>query len=77
MAWDVLLGLGLPLKEKSDAWEHLQILRSTYGTRLQELMDFLLAPRGFWGDSAEDTVAEEVARSTAEAYRRARHKRPR
>jgi hypothetical protein len=77
IAWDILLGLGLPLKEKPDAWERLQLLRSTYGTRLQELMDFLVAPRGFWGDSAEATVAEEVARSTAEAYSRARRKRPR
>jgi hypothetical protein len=40
-------------------------------------MDFLLAPRGFWGDSAEATVAEEVAQSTAEAYRRARRNPPR
>jgi hypothetical protein len=77
IAWDILLGLGLPLKEKTDAWEQLRLLRNSYGTRLQELMDFLVAPRGFWGHSAENTVAEEVAQSTAEAYRRARHKRPR
>jgi hypothetical protein len=74
IAWDILLGLGLPLKEKTEAWEHLQLLRGTYGTRLQELMDFLVAPRGFWGHSAEDTVADEVAQSTAEAYSRARRK---
>ena len=74
IAWDTLLGLGLPLKEKSEAWEHLQLQRTTYGNRLQELMDFLVAPRGFWGHSAEDTVVEEVAQSTAEAYSRARRK---
>jgi hypothetical protein len=74
VAWEVLLGLGLPLRNKSDSWERLQVLRSSYGTRLQELMDFLIAPRGFWGHSAEATVAEEVARSTAEAYGRARRR---
>ena len=75
IAWDVLAQLGLPLREKPDAWERLQVLRASYGTRLQELMDFLLAPRGFWGHSAEDTVSQEVAESTAEAYRRARRRR--
>jgi hypothetical protein len=70
-AWDLLLGLGLPLREKEDAWERLQTLRQPYGDRLQELMDFLVAPRGFWGHSAEETVAQEVARSTAEAQARA------
>lgn len=34
--------------------------------------DFLVAPRGFWGHSAEDTVTEEVAQPTAEAHHRAR-----
>ena len=71
----MLAQLGLPLREKPDAWERLQVLRASYGTRLQELMDFLLAPRGFWGHSAEDTVRQEVAESTAEAYRRARRRR--
>jgi len=72
IAWDVLLGLGLPLKEKPKAWQDLQDLRNSYGNRLQELMDFLVAPRGFWGHSAEETVAQEVIQSTSDAYRRAR-----
>jgi hypothetical protein len=74
IAWDMLLGLGLPLKDKPEAWERLQVLRNSYGDRLQELMDFLVAPRGFWGHSAEDSVAEEVAQSAAEAYNRARRR---
>ncbi|MBV8463896.1 MAG: hypothetical protein JO368_11410, partial [Acidimicrobiales bacterium] len=49
IAWDMLLGLGLPLREKGEAWHRLQELRNSYGSRLQELMDFLVAPRGFWG----------------------------
>jgi hypothetical protein len=72
IAWNILSGLGLPLRSKAAAWDHLLELRSSYGDRLQELMDFLVAPRGFWGHSAEDTVAEEVMRSTAEAHARTR-----
>jgi hypothetical protein len=77
IAWDVLLELGLPLREKPQAWQHLQVLRNSYGSRLQELMDFLVAPRGFWGHSAEETVAQEVVQSTTDAYRRARARRGR
>ncbi|HLI72977.1 MAG TPA: hypothetical protein VKU86_03785 [Acidimicrobiales bacterium] len=71
-AWNILVGLGLPLRAKADAWERLQELRATYGDRLENLIDFLLAPRGFWGHSAEETVAGEVARASAEARMRAR-----
>jgi cbb3-type cytochrome oxidase subunit 3 len=77
VAWNLLLSLGLPLKEKHQSWEELQVLRNTYGKRLQELMDFLVAPRGFWGHSAEETVAQEVDQSTSDAYRRARAKKRR
>lgn len=76
IAWGILAGLGLPLRGEEEAWERLQILRSSYGNRLQALMDFLVAPRGFWGHSAEETVAQEVARSTAEAHARARRRHP-
>jgi hypothetical protein len=66
VAWEVLLGLGLPLREKQQAWERLQDLRTSYGNRLQELMDFVVAPRGFWGHSAEGVVADEMAVPAAE-----------
>ena len=46
--------------------------RATYGDQLERLIDFLVAPRGFWGHSAEETVAEEVAQAAAEARRKAR-----
>lgn len=74
LAWDLLTELGLPLRDKTQAWERLQALRNSYGDRMQELMDFLVAPRGFWGHSAEETVAQEVARSTAEAHARAKRR---
>ena len=44
---------------------------SRYGDQLERLIDFLVAPRGFWGHSAEETVAEEVAAAASEARRRA------
>jgi hypothetical protein len=75
IAWDILSGLGLPLRQKQEAWEQLRVLRASYGSRLEELMDFLVAPRGFWGHSAEETVVQEVAQSTAEAHARTRGRR--
>lgn len=77
IAWDILTGLGLPLKKRAAAWEQLQLLRNSYGNRLQELMDFLLAPQGFWGHSSEDTVVQEVRQTAAEALLRVRHKQAR
>ena len=75
VAWQVLEGTRLPLRDKQDAWGRLQELRTPYGSRLEELIDFLVAPRGFWGHSAEETVEEEVARAGAEARRRGRRPR--
>lgn len=60
-AWAMLSDLRLPLRAKDEAWDRLQVLRAAYGTRLQELMDYLVAPRGFWGHSAEETAGDETA----------------
>jgi hypothetical protein len=70
LAWRGLVELGLPLRDKADAWADLQALRGTYGDELERLIDFLVAPRGFWGHSAEETVAEEVKEAAAEARRK-------
>jgi hypothetical protein len=72
LAWAQLVALGVPLRDKDQAWADLQALRGTYGDQLERLIDFLVAPRGFWGDSAEETVAEEVAQAASEARRKAR-----
>lgn len=72
LAWSQLAGLRLPLRDKEEAWRRLQELRAPYGAQLQQLIDYLLAPHGFWGHSAEETVAAELAQATAEARRRAR-----
>lgn len=75
VAWESLVNLGLPLRDKQEAWERLRESRMTYGDQLEQLIGYLLAPHGFWGHSAEATVAEEVARATAEARSRARGRR--
>ena len=71
-AWVQLLTLGLRLREKEESFERLVELRARYGRRLQELIDYVLAPHGFWGHSAEDTVVREVEQATSEARARAR-----
>jgi hypothetical protein len=71
IAWHALAGAGLPMRDKGQAWADLQVLRPGYGDQLEHLIDFLVAPHGFWGHSAEDTVAAEVAAAAGEARRRA------
>ncbi len=58
VAYERLQAIGLPLRDPDDAWERLIDYRSTYGTSLQTLIDYLLAPAGFWGHSAEDADSE-------------------
>jgi hypothetical protein len=72
LAWRQLCELGVPLRDKASAWADLQELRAAYGAALENLIVFLVAPRGFWGHSAEATVAEEVAQAAAAARRAAR-----
>ena len=72
VAWRALVEVGLPLRDKAEAWADLQALRSAYGDQLERLIDFLVAPRGFWGHSAEERVEDEVALAASEARRNAR-----
>jgi hypothetical protein len=72
LAWRQLVSIGVPLRDKDEAWADLRALRGTYGDELERLIDFVIAPRGFWGHSAEETVAEEVAQAASEARRKAR-----
>ncbi len=74
VAWKGLNDLGLELRDKDETWRRLQELRNPYGNRLQQLIEYTLAPHGFWGHSAEATVVEEVAKATAEARFRARRR---
>ncbi len=70
IAWNGLVEAGLPLRDKATAWADLQ-MRASYGDQLERLIDFLVAPHGFWGHSAEETVVEEVAAAASAARRRA------
>ena len=72
VAWRGLVQLGVTLRDRADAWADLQVLRATYGDTLERLIDFLVAPHGFWGHSAEATVAAEVKEAAAEARRKVR-----
>jgi hypothetical protein len=58
IAYERIRATGLPLRDPDDAWARLTEYRSTYGTYLQSLIDYLLAPAGFWGHSAEDSDDE-------------------
>ncbi len=71
-AWNGLRELGLEIRDMDDSWRRLREMKETYGEHLQQLIDYTLAPHGFWGHSAEATVVEEVARATADARIRAR-----
>ncbi len=70
IAWRALAEAGLPLRDKATAWQDMQV-RGSYGVQLERLIDFLVAPHGFWGHSAEETVAAEVAAAASAARRRA------
>jgi hypothetical protein len=73
-AWNGLNELGINLRDVDESWRRLSDLKGTYGEHLQQLIDYTLAPHGFWGHSAEATVVEEVALATAEARMRARRR---
>jgi hypothetical protein len=75
LAWRGLVESGLPLRDKAAAWADLQAIRTTYGDELERLIDFLVAPHGFWGHSAEATVAEEVAQAASAARTISRSRR--
>jgi len=72
IAYEALERTGLPLHDREQSWQRLRELHEPYGARLQQLIDFLLAPHGFWGHSAEETVYEEIARARDEARARVR-----
>jgi hypothetical protein len=58
IAYERVKGTGLPVRDPDEAWARLVEYRSTYGQTLQALIDYLLAPAGFWGHSAEDADGE-------------------
>lgn len=59
VAYRALAELGLPLRPADEAWARLREYRLGYARTLDTLIEFLVAPPGFWGHSAED-VEEEI-----------------
>ena len=53
IAYGRLQHMDLPLRDVDDAWDRLKRLRTVWGVQLQSLIDYLVAPAGFWGHSAE------------------------
>lgn len=54
IAYERVRATGLPVRDPDEGWARLQEYRSSYASSLQALIDYLLAPAGFWGHSAED-----------------------
>jgi hypothetical protein len=63
IAYEQIRETGLPVRDADEAWKRLVDYRSTYGQSLQILIDYLLAPAGFWGHSAEDVDDERYLES--------------
>jgi cbb3-type cytochrome oxidase subunit 3 len=74
VAWKGLNELGLEIRDMDETWRRLREMKESYGEHLEQIIDYTLAPHGFWGHSAEATVVEEVARATADARLRARRR---
>ncbi len=58
VAYKRIQDAGLPVRDAEEAWDRLLEYRSAYGRTLQALIDYLLAPAGFWGHSSEDNDGE-------------------
>lgn len=48
------------LRFEAEAWALLDGARVDYGRTCRPLIDYLLAPPGFWGHSAGDAADDEV-----------------
>jgi hypothetical protein len=59
-AYGLASAAGLPLRPFEEAFARLAALREGYGERMQALFDHLVAPPGFWGHSAGDSLAQPV-----------------
>ncbi|MFN2568758.1 MAG: ion channel [Candidatus Dormibacteria bacterium] len=59
VAYGRVVETGLPVRDADEAWELLKGYRSAYASTLQALIDFLVAPPGFWGHSAARVATTE------------------
>ena len=66
-AYRQIADTGLPVRSEPQAWALLCEYRDTYGARLQALIDYLVAPPGFWGHSADGVLTEPESRRDVNA----------
>jgi hypothetical protein len=62
LAYSRLVAATLPARDFEDAWRRLQALNREHAPPLEALLDFLAAPRTFWGHSEESVDAVRAAR---------------
>ena len=61
VAYARLKDAGLPVRDPDESWDRLVEYRGSYGSALEGLINYLAAPRGFWGHSAGDVLTEPQA----------------
>jgi hypothetical protein len=61
LAYSRLVAATLPARDFEDAWRRLQALNREHAPQLEALLDFLAAPRAFWGHSEESVEAVRAA----------------
>jgi hypothetical protein len=62
IAFSRLVAGTIPARDFEDAWRRLQTLNREHAPQLEALLDFLAAPRSFWGHSGESVDAVRAAR---------------
>jgi len=62
IAYSRLVAKTIPARDFEDAWRRLQTLNREHAPQLEALLDFLSAPRTFWGHSGESVDAVRAAR---------------
>ncbi len=52
-AYDRMIDSGLPIREREELWPDFRDQRAVYQLHLEALIDYLVAPRGFWGHTID------------------------
>jgi hypothetical protein len=58
VGYSVLQQTGLPLRDFDESWGRIVAMRRAFHPYMEAFIDELLAPRGFWGVTAADHMAE-------------------
>ena len=58
VGYSVMSATGLPLRDFDDSFRRLQLMRDEFHPYMEAFIDELLAPRGFWGVTAADHLAD-------------------